>query len=54
MGIPVMSRFQNPFVYGCFEKVGNFSYSEFNESTTASEYIHYNETTCKTPFTKST
>ena len=25
MGIPVMSRFQNPFVYGCFEKVGNFS-----------------------------
>ena len=26
MGIPVMSRFQNPFVYGRFEKVGNFSY----------------------------
>ena len=25
MGIHVMSKFQNPFVYGRFEKVGNFS-----------------------------
>lgn len=31
MGIPVMSRFQNPFAYGRFEKVGNFSI--FNSCT---------------------